>query len=70
LISDRRNRIAYDKETAIKLMIEEIKNFDMRIFLTFISAVNMEEFKEIDEFINYLNGKEFSWGNILHDGYY
>jgi putative nucleotidyltransferase with HDIG domain len=70
LISDRRNRIAYDKETAIKLMIEEIKNFDMRIFLTFVSAVNMEEFKEIDEFINYLNSKEFSWGNILHDGYY
>lgn len=70
LISDRRNRIAFDKETAIKLLIEEIKNFDMKIFLTFISVVNTEEFKEIDEFIDYLNGKEFSWRNILHDGYY
>lgn len=70
LISDRRNRIAYDKDTAIKLMIEEIKNFDMKIFLTFISVVNTEDFKEIDDFIDYLNGKEFSWGNILHDGYY
>ncbi|MDF2801257.1 MAG: metal dependent phosphohydrolase [Anaerocolumna sp.] len=70
LISDRRNRIAFDKDTAIRLMIEEIKNFDMKIFLTFVSAVNMEEFKEIDEFIDYLNSKEYSWGNILHDGYY
>lgn len=70
LISDRRNRIAFDKETALKLLIEEIKNFDMKIFLTFMSVINTEEFKEIDEFIDYLNGKEFSWGNILHDGYY
>lgn len=70
LISDRRDRIAFDKETALKLLIEEIKNFDMKIFLTFMSVVNTEEFDEIDEFVNYLNGKEFSWGNILHDGYY
>ncbi len=70
LISDRRNRIAFDKDTAIKLMIEEIKNFDMKLFLAFIGIVNMEEFQEIDEFVDYLNGKEFSWSNILHDGYY
>ncbi|MFV0344431.1 MAG: HD-GYP domain-containing protein [Anaerocolumna sp.] len=70
LISDRRNRIAFDQETAIKLMIEEIKNFDMKIFLIFVTTVNKEEYKDIESFINYLNSKEFTWSNILHDGYY
>lgn len=69
-ISDRRYRIAYDKDTAIKIMIEDVKNFDMKIFLCFLSTIYTEEFKEIDEFITYLNAKEFSWKYILHDGDY
>lgn len=35
LLSDRPYRKAFDRNTAMSLMIEEVKNFDMRIFLAF-----------------------------------
>jgi putative nucleotidyltransferase with HDIG domain len=70
LISDRRYRVAFDKETAIKLMIEEVKNFDMKIFLAFLRVVHSELFNEVDEFVEYINKKIYSWRKILHDGYY
>lgn len=35
LLSDRPYRKAFDRDTAMSLMIEEVKNFDMRIFLAF-----------------------------------
>lgn len=52
LISDRHYRAAFDRETAIQLMIEEVKNFDMEIFLIFLKMVNSEQFKEIQELID------------------
>lgn len=70
LISDRRYRTAYNKEIAIKLMIEEVKNFDMEIFLAFLRVVHSEEFIQVDEFVNQINRKIYSWRKILHDGYY
>lgn len=51
LISDRTYRKAFDFHTAIELMIDEVKNFDMEIFLAFLSVIN-----ETD--LNKLTGKE------------
>ncbi|MCI8596886.1 MAG: HD domain-containing protein [Lachnospiraceae bacterium] len=49
LISDRPYRKAFDKKTAIALMIEEVKNFDMRVFLAFQSVIHEEELEELWE---------------------
>lgn len=43
LTSDRPYRAAFDVETAIELMIEEIKNFDMRVFVAFQRVVHSEK---------------------------
>lgn len=40
LTSDRTYRKAFDKQTAVELMIEEVKNFDMKIFLAFMGIMN------------------------------
>lgn len=42
LISDRPYRGAFDVDTAVELMIEEVKNFDMEIFLAFMRVINSE----------------------------
>lgn len=70
LVSDRRYRCSYHKEAAIQLMIEEVKNFDMKLFLNFLSIVYTEDFAEIDKYACDINRKKFSWKNILHDGTY
>lgn len=46
LISDRPYRKAFDIETAIRLCIDEVKNFDMRMFLAFQRVINDVEIKE------------------------
>lgn len=51
LISDRVYRKAFDVNTAIELMIEEVKNFDMKIFLTFMKVIH-----EVN--INKITGKD------------
>lgn len=40
LTSDRAYRKAFDVNTAVSLMIDEVKNFDMKIFLAFLNVVN------------------------------
>ena len=40
LTSDRPYRSAFDKEAAIEMMIDEAKNYDMKVFMAFLSAVN------------------------------
>ena len=47
LLSDRPYRKGFDQDTAIQLMIEEIKNFDMNIFLTFQRVIHEENNMEI-----------------------
>ncbi|MDE6434089.1 MAG: HD domain-containing protein [Lachnospiraceae bacterium] len=42
LISDRPYRKAFDSKTAVELLIEEVRHFDMKIFLTFQSIVHDE----------------------------
>lgn len=43
LIADRPYRRAFSVDTAVELMIEEVKNFDMKIFLAFLTVVHQEE---------------------------
>ncbi|MBR4726059.1 MAG: HD domain-containing protein [Lachnospiraceae bacterium] len=49
LVSDRHYREAYDKDTAITFMIEEVKNFDMRIFLALMELLHSDEFYEMEQ---------------------
>lgn len=45
LISDRPYREAFDAELAVRLMIDEIKNFDIQIFLAFLRVVHDDKLK-------------------------
>lgn len=47
LLSDRPYRKGFDHDTAIQLMIEEIKNFDMKVFLMFQRVIHEENNMEI-----------------------
>ena len=60
LVSDRHYREAYDKETAMELMIEEVKNFDMRIFLGFMTLMHSDDFFEMDQLAEKLKNQEWS----------
>ena len=55
LISDRPYRAAYNSETAIELMIDEVKNFDMEMFLAFMRVVNSDDFAEVVQYVGRIN---------------
>lgn len=50
LTSDKPYRKAFDKETAVELMIEEVKNFDMKYFLTFLKMIHEIDVDEVIAF--------------------
>ena len=47
LIANRAYRSAFDIETALTIMIEEVKNFDMRVFLAFQKVTQSDNMKEM-----------------------
>ncbi|MDE6208357.1 MAG: HD domain-containing protein [Lachnospiraceae bacterium] len=47
LTSDRAYRKAFDTKTAISLMVDEVKNFDMKVFLAFLNVVNEIDIEEV-----------------------
>ncbi len=47
LTADRPYRKAFDVDTAMELMIEEAKNYDIEVFLAFMRVVNAGSLKEI-----------------------
>ena len=50
LTSDRPYRKAFDSKTAVELLIEEVRHFDMKVFLPFQSIVYDEiKRKELEE---------------------
>lgn len=51
LISNRPYRAAFDIDTAMELMIDEVKNFDMKIFLAFQRVVHSEKFAQIQRLL-------------------
>lgn len=58
LVSDRPYRPAYDKNTAMELMIDEVKNFDMKIFLAFMRVIHDDSFTELEEYISKINDEK------------
>ena len=46
LTSDRPYRKAFDKDTAVELMIDEVKNYDMKIFMAFLSTIHDPEMEK------------------------
>lgn len=60
LVSNRNYRAAFSVDTAIEMMIDEVKNFDMRVFLAFLSVVHAEDFGTIEAYI----AKARSYGGI------
>ena len=57
LVSERPYRAAFDKNTAMELMIDEVKNFDMTFFLAFMRVVHADDFSDIDDYIKRCNSK-------------
>ncbi len=51
LVSNRPYRAAFPVTTAVEMMIEEVKEFDMQVFLAFLSVVNSPEFSEVEKLI-------------------
>lgn len=47
LVSDRPYRAAFDVDTAIQVMIEEVKNFDMKVFIAFQRITHSPDFRQI-----------------------
>lgn len=47
LTSDRTYRKAFDVDTALELMMDEIKNYDLRVFLAFMRVINEENLESI-----------------------
>ncbi|MFW5647431.1 MAG: HD-GYP domain-containing protein [Acetivibrio ethanolgignens] len=58
LVSNRPYRAAFDVDTAMEMMIDEIKNFDMCVFLAFQRVINSREFEQVDRIISYVNAPE------------
>lgn len=50
LTSDRPYRKAFDKDTAVELMIDEVKNFDMTYFLAFLNMIHEIDVDEVIAF--------------------
>ena len=42
LIADRSYRRAFSADMAVELMIDEVKNFDMKVFLAFLTVIHQE----------------------------
>ena len=49
LTSERSYRKAFDIDAAMALMIAEVKNFDMKVFLAFQNVVNNTDIEELVE---------------------
>ena len=58
LISDRPYRKAFDVDTAMELMIEDNKSFDMKIFLDFMKVFHSEGLETVTRFADEMNKKK------------
>ncbi|MCD7817478.1 MAG: HD domain-containing protein [Lachnospiraceae bacterium] len=47
LTSDRPYRRAFDVDTSVELMIEEVKNYDIQVFLAFMRVVHQPDLNDI-----------------------
>lgn len=57
-VSDRPYRKAFDGNTAVEMMIDEYRSFDMGIFLEFLKLYHSEQFQAVDELSKQINAKQ------------
>lgn len=63
LISDRPYRKAFSREAAMQIMIDEVKDFDMGVFMSFQKIIHEERtWKMIKEEIDILDGCDLNLG--------
>lgn len=55
LTSDRSYRKAFDTKQAVEIMIEEVSNYDMQVFLTFQRILHNGKFKGIQELRSHIS---------------
>ncbi len=55
LTSDRSYRKAFDEQAAVEIMIDEVADYDMKIFLTFQRLIHKDMFKGIEYLRNNMN---------------
>lgn len=63
LVENRPYRRAFKTEIAIKLLIDEVKNFDMRCFLALQRVIHKKEFLEVEALIQENNRLEIPPSN-------
>lgn len=71
LVSKRPYRDAFEVEAAMDMMIDEVKNFDMKIFLAFQRVIFSTDFKEIQKIIDRINNNTIdkAWFNTFEKIY-
>ena len=52
LVSNRTYRAAFSVDAAIEMMIEDVREYDMRVFLAFLSVVHKPEFTQVKMLID------------------
>ena len=57
LVSDRPYRRGYDRNTALSMMIEDNKAYDIRLLTEFIGLTKEPEFEKIMDFVKEINDK-------------
>lgn len=67
LVSVRPYRKAFEIEAAVELMIDEIKNFDMQIFLAFLQVIHSDYFKHVKGIIETTNNKETNYKFLINN---
>ncbi len=66
LISDRPYRRGFDVNAAMEMMIDDVKTFDMKIFLEFMTVFHSEGFKEVIDFANQINENKRSMDETVN----
>lgn len=71
LVSKRPYRDAFEVEAAMDMMIDEVKNFDMKIFLAFQRVIFSTDFQEIQKIIDRINNNTIdkAWFNTFEKIY-
>ena len=52
LVSNRSYRASFSIDAAIEMMIEDVREYDMKVFLAFLSVVHKPEFAQVKVFID------------------
>ncbi len=60
LVSRRSYRDAFDVETTVELMIEEVSNYDMRVFLAFQRVLHSDSFISVSDLKSRINSTQMA----------